>query len=360
MDSLAALQSAISERMATAVGSRRRTPADLVSKSREALQTLSTVPEGKPREQAVEKLAAQASEMRLLIYGDTEAVGDAEQAGLLREEFMRGELILQMATHIAAPDLGFETRKDIAQVINHLLRKHPPAVEYVQARPAILHSLLAGYADPRPDVALCCGGLVRECVRHEGVCEIVLKDRGGLFEELLTLVQLPTFDVATDAFSTLHDVLTLHEQLYSEFLLTQYDAVFCQEPPRGFARLLMPDQNYVTRRLSLKLLGDVLLDRANFKVMTKYIASTENLRKVMECLKDDSDAIKYEAFHVFKIFVANPKKEPEIVETLAKNSKKLCAFLGNFRNEKDDENFQQEKEMLIEVLSNLPGLTAGD
>lgn len=34
---------------------------------------------------------------------------------------------------------------------------------------------------------------------------------------------------------------------------------------------LLTSENYVTRRQSLKLLGEILLDRSNFEIMMKYI-----------------------------------------------------------------------------------------
>ena len=43
--------------------------------------------------------------------------------------------------------------------------------------------------------------------------------------------------------------------------------------------------NYVTKRQSLKLLGEILLDRANFNVMTRYIANEANLKMMMNLLQ---------------------------------------------------------------------------
>jgi calcium binding protein 39 len=40
---------------------------------------------------------------------------------------------------------------------------------------------------------------------------------------------------------------------------------------------LLLSTNYVTKRQSLKLLGEILLDRANFNVMTKYISVEASL-----------------------------------------------------------------------------------
>ena len=54
----------------------------------------------------------------------------------------------------------------------------------------------------------------------------------------------------------------------------------------------------------------------------------------MTLLRDSSSSIQYEAFHVFKIFAANPNKTPEIVEILLRNQEKLCSFLPNFQEER--------------------------
>lgn len=57
----------------------------------------------------------------------------------------------------------------------------------------------------------------------------------------------------------------------------------------------------MTKRQSLKLLGEILLDRANFNVMTRYIANEANLKMMMNLLRDKSKNIQFEAFHVFKV-----------------------------------------------------------
>lgn len=50
-----------------------------------------------------------------------------------------------------------------------------------------------------------------------------------------------------------------------------------------------------------QLLGELLLDRHNFTVMTKYISRAENLKLMMNILRDNSRNIQFEAFHVFKV-----------------------------------------------------------
>jgi calcium binding protein 39 len=45
----------------------------------------------------------------------------------------------------------------------------------------------------------------------------------------------------------------------------------------------------------------------------------------MNLLKDDSRNIQFEAFHVFKVFVANPHKPEAIAEILQRNGLQ-CPF----------------------------------
>ena len=65
---------------------------------------------------------------------------------------------------------------------------------------------------------------------------------------------------------------------------------------------------YVQRQF-LKLLGDVLTGRKNRKAMLRYVNSKENLILIMKLMRHKSTNIAFEAFHIFKIFVANPKKQ---------------------------------------------------
>lgn len=65
-----------------------------------------------------------------------------------------------------------------------------------------------------------------------------------------------------------------------------------------------------------QLLGELLLDRHNFTVMTRYISKPENLKLMMNLLRDKSPNIQFEAFHVFKV-----KKKLQ--------QKKLCPYTGN-------------------------------
>ena len=55
---------------------------------------------------------------------------------------------------------------------------------------------------------------------------------------------------------------------------------------------LLSSPNYITRRFSIKMLCDVLLDRSNVKVMLRYVSSKENLVLVMNLFKVNLPAVK--------------------------------------------------------------------
>ncbi|KAJ3069751.1 Calcium-binding protein 39 [Podochytrium sp. JEL0797] len=239
-------------------------------------------------------------------------------------------------------------KKDVSQIFNNLLRRQIgtrfPTAEYVAARPDILKMLMAGYENQ--DIALHCGMILRECIRHEILAKQILDSPN--FWKFFEYVELPTFDVASDAFQTFKDLLTKHKAIVSEFLANHYDEFF-----EKFS-LLLNSSNYVTKRQSLKLLGEILLDRTNYTIMTQYIGSTDNLKLMMILLRDKSRNIQFEAFHVFKVFVANPNKTKPILDILQRNKDKLAAYLTQFHNDRaDDETFADEKAFLVKAIQEL-------
>lgn len=71
----------------------------------------------------------------------------------------------------------------------------------------------------------------------------------------------------------------------------------------------------------------------------------------MTLLKDSSQAIRLEAFHVFKIFVAYPDKPETVKRILQKNKEKLVEYLETFQL--DGADAEDEKSIVIEELKRL-------
>lgn len=363
-------------------GKQPKNPADVVRSLKEALVVLESKnpqsqsegagalggagapPRDKKQEKAQEDLSKHLQTTKSLLLGsdnnttsgsaDTGGTSGGNQSDIivaqLSQEVYNSGLLLLLLRNLHMVD--FEGKKDAVQVFNNLLRRQigtrTPTVEYICTKPEIVFTLCRGYE--HQEIALNCGAMLRECVRYEALAKILLQSEQ--FYDFFKYVEVSTFDIASDAFATFKDLLTRHKMLSAEFLEGNYERIF-----ENYQKLLHSD-NYVTRRQSLKLLGELLLDRHNFSVMTKYISSPDNLKLMMNLLKEKARNIQFEAFHVFKVFVANPNKPKPILDILIRNREKLIDFLSNFHNDRsDDEQFNDEKAYLIKQIQELKQAT---
>lgn len=125
------------------------------------------------------------SQMKALLYGDGDPL--PEVVAQLAQETYSSDLLLALVQNISK--LDFEARKDVAQIFNNLLRRQIgsrwPTVEYLASGGGIANgasaattgrevvfATLRGYEDE--DVALNTGMILKEMVRHEALCEILL------------------------------------------------------------------------------------------------------------------------------------------------------------------------------------------
>eukprot|EP01133_Synstelium_polycarpum_P007212 gene7212-8376_t len=326
---------------------KQKTPADLVKTIKECLISMEkSGPNSKSAEKASEEISKSLQEIKKVLYGDGEHEPNPETAATLSNEVCSSDLLASLIKDLGK--LEFEAKKDFAQIFNNLLRiksgARSPTVEYITKNPDILDAMVKGYE--LQDIALNCGTMLRECIKHEVLARELLHSKN--FWEFFNFVEVSNFDVASDTFATFKELLTKHKALSAEFLEKNYDQVFERYT------ILLNSQNYVTRRQSIKLLGELLLDRSNFNIMTKYISSSANLKLMMNLLKDKSKSIQYEAFHVFKVFVANPNKTKPILDILSKNKEKLIMFLSQFHTDKEEDQFNDEKAFLLKQIQAIP------
>lgn len=296
---------------------------------------------------AEEELQKRLNQMKIILYGDGKSnIIDEDKALELAKLSIQNDLIGKLIENIEI--LPFEARKDTAHIFNNFVRKNladfPIYVHNHHEK--ILFQLVKSYSNP--DAALSCGSMLRECIRFDELANHLLYSE-YLWYFFDDYVHLRNFEIASDSFNTLRDLLTTpkNKAISSTFLQTNYDQVMLH-----YDKLLKSD-NFVTRWRSLKLLGDLLLDRSNFNVMMQYITSKENLKTIMNMLRDKSPNIQFESFHVFKLFVANPNRPPDVALVLYKNKDKLMAFLDKFYTDKEDAQFNEEKCLLITTLSHL-------
>nr|XP_054599432.1 calcium-binding protein 39 [Nothobranchius furzeri] len=320
-------------------GKSHKSPADIVKNLKDGMTVLEKHDiSDKKAEKAAEEVSKSLVAMKEILYGTNEKEPQTEAVAQLAQELYNSGLLSTLIADLQLID--FEGKKDVAQIFNNILRRQigtrTPTVEYLCTQQNILFMLLKGYESS--DIALNCGIMLRECIRHEPLAKITLSSEQ--FYDFFRYVEMSTFDIASDAFATFKDLLTRHKILSAEFLEQHYDRFFSE-----YEKLL---------RQSLKLLGELLLDRHNFTIMTKYISKPENLKLMMNLLRDKSRNIQFEAFHVFKVFVANPNKTQPILDILLKNQTKLIEFLSKFQNDRtEDEQFNDEKTYLIKQIRDL-------
>ncbi|KAG6552555.1 hypothetical protein Mapa_005865 [Marchantia paleacea] len=326
-----------------------RTPAELVRVTRDMLSTLDSMPQSRVdarKEEKLNDLNRNIRDMKNILYGSSETEPVPETCAQLTNEIFKDNtfrLLIQ-----CLPKLDLEARKDSTQVVANLQRQQVQsrliACDYLENNKDLLDILVAGYKNP--EIALHYGTMLRECIRHQSIARFVLES--GNVEKFFVYVELPNFDVASDASATFKELLTRHKSTVADYFSRNFDWFFGE-----FNRRLLESTNYITKRQAVKLLGDMLLDRSNLPSMMRYISSKENLIILMNLLRDDSKNIQIEAFHVFKVFVSNPSKPPEIVSILLANRHKLLRFLNDFKTEKEDEQFDSDKAAVIYAIQNL-------
>lgn len=326
-------------------GKSRSSP-ELVAKT---VATLEKIDQNTATDKQIEDVSKSLAVMKATMFAAGESEAAKEAAVVTAYEAVK--LDFPMTAIAVLPLLEFEARKDAAQLLGAVVRLDnsgdTPGVRYVHENPKLIDLLFEGYSNS--EVALNCGSILRDCIRNESIARMVLE--GSHFQEFFELVEEPSFEIASDAFTTFKDLLTRHKALVSRFTMEHYSQFFA-----GYTQLLKSD-NYVTRRQSLKLLGEILLDRANAKTMMKYVSEAENLKLMMVLLKDTSRSIQFEAFHVFKVFVANPNKTQPIIDILAGNKDKLLRYLKDFHSDTNDEQFKEEKAVIIKEISTLEAST---
>ncbi|XP_024987883.1 putative MO25-like protein At5g47540 isoform X2 [Cynara cardunculus var. scolymus] len=275
--------------------SKPKTPVDLVRQTRDLLIFVDLNPETREskREEKFAELGKLLRELKQILYGNSEAEPVSEACARLTQEFFRENTLCLLI--ICLPKLNLEARKDATQVVANLQRQQVQsrliACDYLEANIDLMDILVSGYEDT--DMALHYGAMLRECIRHQSVARYVLESEH--IKKFFNFIQLPNFDIAADAAATFKELMTRHKSTVAEFLSKNYDWFFAE-----YNSKLLESPNYITRRQAIKLLGDMLLDRSNSAVMTRYVSSRDNLRILMNLLRESSKSIQIEAFHVFK------------------------------------------------------------
>ncbi|KAJ0034293.1 hypothetical protein Pint_24964 [Pistacia integerrima] len=365
--------------------SRPKTPQEVVKATKDSLMALDTktVVEVKALEKALEEVEKNFLTMRCMLSGDGEVEPNMDQVSQLATEVCK-EDVLTLLIH-KLPILGWEvSKKGLSPLLVHIVEAKgngcPPIPGHSMFWPSVYvvdvfnlellwEMRIFKLSYDNKEVALNSGIMLRECIKFPSLAKYIIESAS--FQLFFKFVELPVFDISSDAFCTFKDLLTRHGSLVSEYLTAHYDEFF------DLYEKLLTSCNYVTRRQSLKLLLEFLLEPPNSHIMKRYILEVRYLKVMMTLLKvcafasvsdkisplfaswkDSSKNIQISAFHIFKVFVANPNKPREVKVILAKNHEKLLELLRNLSAGKgaDDDQFEEEKELIIKEIERVSGL----
>ncbi|KAI5954070.1 HYM1 [Candida margitis] len=302
-------------------------------------------------------------QIRAIIYGDDENEPQQDQIQILLTEILQSNNLYLSTFNLSK--LDFDSRKDVVVMYSSLLRRNslngikqssttslspPPVVDYlVSVQPKILDYLLR--SPEHPDIALVAGQILRDCLKFEKINKYILYSPN--FWNLFKYVENPTFEIACDAMMTMNDVLTVHKKLVSEFLANNYESFMTR------MNGLIKSNNYVTKRQSVKLLNDLVSQKANLQFLHKYFADTKNLKYTMLLLSEKSKNLQLEGFHLLKFFVANPKRTSKVNETLIKNKSNFLEFFKTFDIASfHDSSLLEERNYIIKQIEELPDKNA--
>ncbi|XP_044977850.1 degreening-related gene dee76 protein-like isoform X1 [Hordeum vulgare subsp. vulgare] len=294
---------------------------------------------------ALEEVEKNISSLRKVLTGDGEAGANQEQVLQIALEICKEGVLSLFVQNL--PSLGWGVRKDLVIcwciLLGQKVDENYCCVKYIEDHTELLDFLVGCYK--KSDLAQNCGIMVRECVKHPTLAKYILESDS--FELFFEYVELPNFDIASDALSTFKDLLTKHETVVSVFLSSHYEQFF-----ERYTRILT-SSNYVTRRQSVKFLSEFLLEASNSKIMKRYIQEVRFLNIMIGLLKDSSKNIRICAFHVFKVFVANPNKPRGIIEALRDNRRELLKLLHGLPASKGEDELDEERDMIIQKIENL-------
>ncbi|KAL2944886.1 hypothetical protein RDABS01_033233 [Bienertia sinuspersici] len=154
--------------------SKNRTPADMVRRVRELLilfNNNTNVDHGPKWGEKIEELGKLMMEIKLILYGTSDAEPVPEYCAQVTQEFFREHTFRLLITCL--PKLDLEARKDATQIVANLQRQQVHsrliACDYLEANIDIMDILLSGYEDHR--LSLHYGNMLRECVRHQSIAK---------------------------------------------------------------------------------------------------------------------------------------------------------------------------------------------
>lgn len=232
------------------------------------------------------------------------------------------------------------------KTISYMLRK----VEIILQPPPGSKKIINSH-----DMFLIVGNMILEAIKYGQLCRIIIND--SQFYKFFTFAIIGNFEISTESFQILYGLFISHEKLISTEFFSQESNIlrFIQNINK-----LMAHGNYVTKRQSTKLMSELIIIKSNNQLMNTYINSPENVKLIMTLMTDKSKNLQIEAFNIFKVIVANPRKSKPVLDILIKNRDNLLKYFETFGTDIGDSIFIDERGFVIQGIESLPRIMSSN
>ncbi|GJN33282.1 hypothetical protein PR202_gb21863 [Eleusine coracana subsp. coracana] len=384
----------------------RPSPQELVRSIKESFVALDT----KTGAKALEDVEKNVLTLRQTLSGDGEVEPNQEQVLQIALEICKEGVLSLFVQNL--PSLGWEGRKDLVHCWCILLRQKVDesycCVQYIESHVDLL------------DFLVVCNELLvtRQLALfyYLQTCSFRYILESSSFELFFQYVELPNFDIASDALNTfkvhrilyLQDLLTKHEDAVAEFLSSHYEQFF------GLYTRLLSSTNYVTRRQSVKvrlkyiaissrtlekdaensffllpvslrvsLGGPKCSNNEAIHFGSSYLSIMIGLLKILNDASNiillwiqakisgyvPSTFLRFIFAAWMQVFVANPNKPRDIIQVLVDNHREVLKLLHNLPTGKgtyvfpsltiggEDEQLDEERDLIIKEIEKLVRLS---
>lgn len=281
--------------------------------------------------------------MRIMLYGEGDVSPIPLQAEQLCTLLFENNIMGLVINNLVG--LAFEVQKDGVHIINYLLtEKHKEGIAAFQNDPSLLTTLSDGCTNVH--ISLHCNSILKNVITDEGVLARFLAEN---YSKFIENVQIATFDVASNNFSTLKASLTQEEKVVAKFLNSDV------EKTRASFVALLKSKNQVTKRMSIPLIGGLIEEKENAPVRAAFLASEECCNVMCELLTGKAKAIQKETLPIFANIIDEMAAIPSIRKLIFGHKNNILAGVQQFEekpkepgSDSDDEEPKRKDEIELE------------
>lgn len=213
---------------------------------------------------------------------------------------------------------------------------------YLIKNPKSLETLLS-YLE-QPQVSNFAHLIIRVCTNSKEFTVYLYES--GIVGSFIQNLSGNDFDKLSTAFATYDALLNSHPEQSSQFVDEHWDVFIIQ------FKQLLSSPNYLVQLTYLPILIKFLTLKECRGLFLRFLEDVENLQLVMYLFNTQSKKVQYQSYSLFKLFVINPRRSPQITSALKKNKNRLISFIQVIQME-DDPELEDERNRVVSTIAGL-------